>query len=231
MRSVGGEQLELARGHAGEVRPDQRRLPAGLLVLPRAAHEHRHVDLRREQRGRERVGRATGSRYACESNAATRLAFWWRSSWFSAHCCADRAAAVDDLMLPTLAVRARRVVAFLRPFARESDVRDAAGIGEAAVRVGDDRQRGDRGEVGRPGRRDERLRDTRIGDADHARHAVQHPRLRGDRFDDVVPVELLQLFEEVERAARATGAADVDADGCVPEELCDLCARLRRTGM
>ena len=50
-------------------------------------------------------------------------------------------------------------------------------------------------------------------------------------LDDVVAVELLERFEEVERAAGATGAADVDADGRVAEQLRDLRARLRRAGM
>ena len=57
------------------------------------------------------------------------------------------------------------------------------------------------------------------------------PRLRGDRLDDVVAVERLQRLEEVERAAGATGAADVHADRRVPEQLRDLRARLRRAGM
>ena len=45
---------------------------------------------------------------------------------------------------------------------------------------------------------------------------------------DVVAVGRLQLLEEVERAARASGAADVDADGRVAERLRDQRARLRR---
>ena len=230
VRAVRGEQLHLDL-RLGQVRPDQRRLAAGLLVLPRAAHEDRDVDLGCRAAWRELVGEATGSRNLWLSNVSTSLTFWCRSNWFSAHCAPFGRRRSTTSVLPTLAVGFGLVVALLRPLTREADVRNPARIGEAAVRVGDDRQRRDRREVRRLGRSGERLRDTGVRDANHAGLAVQHPRLRGYRFDDVVPIEALQRLEEVERAARATGAADVHADGRVPEELRDLRAGLRVAGM
>ena len=74
----------------------------------------------------------------------------------------------------------------------------------------------------------EQLRDPGIRDPDHADLAVRDPRLRGDRLDDVVAVGRLQRLEELERAARATGAADVHADGREAERARDQRARLRR---
>ena len=118
--------------------------------------------------------------------------------------------------------------AIARPRQREPVVEDAARPQRAAARIGDHRQRRDRGEVRRPHRRGEELRDARVRDADHADLAVRDPRLRGDRFDDVVAVGPLQRLEELERAARTAGAADVDADGCEPERGRDQRARLRR---
>ncbi len=118
-----------------------------------------------------------------------------------------------------------------RPPLREPAVVDAARSQRAASGVGDDRQRRDRGEVRRLLRRDEQLRDSGIRDADHADRAVLDPRLRGDRLDDVVAVGRLQRLEELERSTRASGAADVHADGREAERTGDQRARLRRRGI
>ena len=48
---------------------------------------------------------------------------------------------------------------------------------------------------------------------------VQHPRLVGDRLDDVVPVEALQRLEVVIRPARAAGAPHVDVDDREAEQV------------
>ena len=50
----------------------------------------------------------------------------------------------------------------------------------------------------------------------------EHPRLGGDRLDDVVAVEQLGVLEEPERAAAAPAAAHVHADVGVAERREEL---------
>src|SRR5690606_16525832 len=97
----------------------------------------------------------------------------------------------------------------------EAVVEDAARVERAAEHVVEDRQRGDGGQVGRLGLSDVELADAGVGDAHHA--DVAGPRLGGDRLDDVVAVEALEVLEEVEGAARAAAAPDVDPDVGVAE--------------
>ncbi len=211
----------------GELTEQVGEVAAGLLVLPVAGEIHGHVDLADEVLGRERKTDRVGpepfgvdQREDVGGLAVQRLV---RE--------ADLVAGLDAIRRPRLSAAGRGlgvVLAVLRPRDGEAGVEDAAGVERAADGVVDHRQRRDRGEVRRLQLRDEELADPRVRQADHPDLVVRDPRLRGDRLDRVVAVGRLQLLEEVERAARTSGAAHVHADGRVAERLRDLRARLRR---
>ena len=133
-------------------------------------------------------------------------------------------ALLDPLPGPRLSVlrRGRQAVLdpVLRPFDREPGVEDAARV-ERRLRVVDQRDRRDRGEARRLGRRGEQLADAAVGDPHHPDLVALDPRLAGDRLDHVVAVEALQRLEEVEGAARATGAAHVDVDDGEAHQVAD----------
>ena len=103
------------------------------------------------------------------------------------------------------------LLALLGPGDGEARVEDAARIERRGRRV-DRRERRDRLEVGRIELGREQLADRAVRDPHHPDLVVEHPRLVGDRLDDVVAVEVLQRLEEVEGAARAAGPAHVDVD-------------------
>ena len=126
-----------------------------------------------------------------------------------------RVALLDLLIGPRLSAagpgRLGVLLALLGPGDGEPGVQDATGEQRRRRRI-DGRQRRDRLEGGRIELRNEQLADCTVGDAHHSDLVVQDPRLVGNRLDDVIPVEILQRFEEVERPARTTGAPHVDVD-------------------
>ena len=79
-------------------------------------------------------------------------------------------------------------------------------------------QGGDRGQRRRVGAGRGELRQTRVADAHHANPVIGHPGLVGHDLDRVVGVVVGGVAEEVERAARATGAAHLEADGGEPRQ-------------
>ena len=209
VRAVGEREPLPVR--AGELADELGAVPPGLLVLPLAGHEDGHVDLVDERDGVERIrdrGVVVGVRLDLRRQvgglAVERLVGGAR-----------RVAALDPLVgvgLP--AVRSgglRLVLALLGPVDGEAGVEDAARV-ERRRRGVEDRERRDGRERRRLERSGEELADPAVGDAHHPDLVVLHPRLAGDRLDDVVAVEALQRLEEVEGAARATGAAHVDVD-------------------
>ena len=127
----------------------------------------------------------------------------------------------DSLIGPSLTGGHRRrervPVTLLRPVQRESAVEDPARVLRRLGRV-DHRQRRDRLERRRIGRRGEQLTDAAVGNSQHPDLVAQHPWLMRDRLDDVVAVQRLQPLEVGVRAARAAGAAHVDVDHRVPEQ-------------
>ncbi len=209
MGAVGEREPLVLR--AGEVLGQVGAVPAGLLVLPLAGHERRHVDLVDERDRVERVGhrRVVGRVFLdlCQQVASPRRAGpgWPR-----------RSGRLPRIRLYAHAGRGGTgrfgvLLALFGPGDREAGVEDAAGVERRRRRV-DRRQRRDRLEVGRPGLSGEQLADRAVGDAEHADLVVEHPRLVGDRLDHVVAVEVLQRFEEVVGAARAAGPAHVHVD-------------------
>jgi hypothetical protein len=201
------------RRHVGELVEHREEERPGLLVLPRAGEEHRHVDLVGEGRDVEAVvlGRRVVADLARLLDVVDVLAV--EELVLRAH----GVAAVDHASLPALAVGLGLADHVGDPRGREAVVQDAAGQ-HRGVGGADHRQRRDRREVRWLRRRDEQLRDAGVRQADHAGLAVHDPRLRGDGLDHVVAVEELHRLEEVEGAARAAGAADVDVDRRVAEE-------------
>ncbi len=203
-----GEPLLLG---AGEVPHQRRAVPAGLLVLPLAGQEHRHLDLVDERDRVERVGGlrdvvlvGLDLRQQVDRLAVQRLVRQ-----------AGLVAVLDPLPGPRLttgrAGRQRVVHPLLRPREREAGVEDAAREERGRHRV-DRRQRRDRGQVRRVQLRGEQLADRAVGDAHHADPVPLDPRLAGDRLDHVVRVEVLQRLEEVVGPARAAGAAHAHVD-------------------
>src|SRR5207253_940962 len=109
--------------------------------------------------------------------------------------------------LPAVGRGGLRVVdSLLGPGDGEARVEDAAGI-ERRLRLVDDREWRDRSQARRIGLCREELADPAVRDPHHPDLVVQDPGLLGYRMDDVVAVEALKGLEEVERAARAAGAA------------------------
>ena len=224
-------QGDLHRDVGREVADHVREVAAGLLVLPGAGEEHRHVDVVDERRRRERVGRRAAAVGVGPDLAEHAGSLQPERLVGAARLVTGR----DALARPPLAAsRAGRGsgigLAVLRPPEREAVVEDAPGI-QRGVGVVEHRERRDRGQVRRARVRDEQLGDARERDAHHADGAVEDPRLRGDGLDHVVPVERLELLEVVVRAAGAAGAAEVHAHGGEAEQLRDPRRRLRRVGV
>ena len=195
----------------GELVGEVGAVAAGLLVGPLAGEEDRHVDLVDEGDRRERVGDLRAV-VAVALDLAEQVDSLGVQVLVGG---ADRVAVLDPLIGPGLAAGRRggqRVVdAVLGPGEGEAGVEDAARV-ERRLGVVDHRERGDRGEAGRPGGADEELADPAVGDARHRHLVVEDPGLAGDRLDRVVAVEALERLEVVEGAARAAGAAHVDVD-------------------
>ena len=208
-------ERELRRYSGREVRQHLREVAAGLLVLPRAGEEGGHVDLVDERVRRERV-------QGCRVVVPVQVDLADHARGLEPQRLVRRArrvALLDAALGPVLTLGAGVGLPFLCPLEREAVVEDPARVHHAPVRVVDDRERGDRGEVRRFGRGDEQLGDARVRDADHPDLAERDPRLRGDGLDRVVAVERLERFEVLPRATRAARAAHVDAHGRVAERL------------
>ncbi len=209
VRAVG--EREPLLGGAREVLCQIGAVPAGLLVLPLAGHERRHLDVLDERDRIERVGdlRVVGRVGFDLVEQVGGLAVQRLVGL------AGFVAFFDLLRRPCLPVsgagRFGVLLALLGPFDREAGVEDAARVERGRCRI-DHRQRRDRREAGGLGLGREQLADAAVGDAEHPDLAALHPRLVGDRFDHVVAVEVLQLFEEVKSAAGAPGAAHVHVD-------------------
>ena len=185
--------------------------PAGLLVLPLAGQERRHVDVldervRIEFVGHRRVIRRVGFDllHQVRRLAVQRLVGGARLIAF-----------FDARVRPCLTVpgagRFGVLLALLRPRHREARVQDAARV-ERRRRGVDHRQRRDRREVRRLLLCREQLADPAVGDAEHAHLVAEHPRLVCDRLDHVVAIEVLHVFKEVKGAARAAGSPHVHVD-------------------
>ena len=203
---------------AGEVLQHVGEVAAGLLVLPRPGEQHRHVDLVDEQRRRGGVvdGRVV---------ELGRLGGAHQVGVLQSQILVGGAGGVAGLDLvdgPGLAAEGVLLHPLAEPVDGEPGVEDAAGVEHGAVAVVDHRERGDRGEVRRPGLGDEQLADAGVADAGHADSVVLHPRLGGDRLDHVVAVVHLRLVEEGVGPAAASRAAHVDPDVGVAEGVDEL---------
>ena len=97
------------------------------------------------------------------------------------------------------------------PAGGEPVVVDAAGVAGGEQVVGRAHRRDGR-QPGRVGARGGQLGQPRVADADHADLVVGHPVLVGHDLDGVVGVVVGRVAEEVEGAARAAGAAHLEAD-------------------
>jgi hypothetical protein len=145
MSTVGDGEPHLVG--AGEVVEQVGEVRAGLLVLPRAREERRHVDLSHEQLGRERHREVVPVRVILDHLQHVR--------GLRAHDLVGRAHSVavkDAIARPPLTTRGRGlrlVVALAGPIEGEPVVEDAARPQGAAARVGVT-DNGDRGEVRRP---------------------------------------------------------------------------------
>ncbi len=196
-----GEPIE----HVGEV-------PAGLLVLPGAGQEHRHLDVGEQRSDVGLVGDVAVVR------VVTDLRFQPRVLQPQQLVLAARlVTVVDQRLRPLLAERGGLDVALLRPLEGEAVVEDAARVQRVQRRGVDDAERCDRQQARRLGGGDVQLADPRVGDSDHPDLVALHPRLGGDRLDGVVAVGGLDRLEVVERPAAAPAAAHVHADPGVAE--------------
>ena len=208
-RAVG--QREPLLGRAGELPDELGAVTAGLLVLPLAGHERRHLDLVDERHRVERVGDR-------RVVVRVRLDLRHQVGGFGVEHLVGRAgrvAGLDPVVRPRLprigTGRQRLVLALPRPLDREAVVEDAAGVQRRRSGV-EHRQRRDGGERRRLEPCGEQLADPAVRDAHHPDLVVLHPGLPGDGLDDVVAVEALQRLEEVEGATGAPGAAHVHVD-------------------
>ena len=186
----------------------RREVAAGLLVLPGAGDEHRHLDLVDERDRRQRVAeRVRVVRVVVDLLRPGRGSAGAATGCRRTSCRRRR----RDPSSTSWPYGLRVVHALLRPVDGEAGVEDAARVERAAEAVVEHRQRRDAVQAGRLRGGDEQLADARVADAHHADLVVHHPRLGGDGLDHVVAVERLHGLEEAERAAAAAGAAHVHA--------------------
>ena len=213
----------------GEMRDQCWTMPARLLVLPLAGQKDRHLDLvdegiRVQGVGDCRVVVRVGSRSRTAGWSLRREGLGWRHMSCRRFGSADTPTAVRWWARPVGVL-----LALLRPGHREACVEDAAREQRRRRRI-DGRQRRDRLEGGRIELRYEQLADRAVGDAHHPDLVVQDPRLVGNGLYDVIPVEILQRLEEVERPTRATGATHVDVDHGESHEICENSDPILRSG-
>ena len=197
--------------HVGEV-------AAGLLVLPLAGEEHRHLDAV-DQRGRADRAEAGLVVVGLGLEAAHEVQVLGAQALIGV---AVGVALVDLLVDVVGAVGARVVADVAGPLGRESTVEDPAGVPDAGVGLVDYRHRADGGQVGRLGGGHEELGDAGVGDPDHPDLAIGHPVLSGDGLDGVVAVGHLGTLEERQGPARAAGTPQVHPYGGVAQGIGQL---------
>lgn len=193
----------------------EREAAARLLVLPGAAEEHGDVDAVHEVRGAASLhGRTVAVHGPTEAGEVEREAPDLLVGG------ARGIAPVDPGLVPGHPALLGLGVAHREPRSREAGVVGAAGP-LLAPEVVEDRQRSDAGQARGPGGGDEQLGVAGVGEPDHADVVVQDPRLAGDGLDHVVAICALGGAEEVEDAAGAARAPDVDPDGGEPQQVGD----------